>query len=387
MPIQRAGRSRGGKAPPVWQTSSGSLGTLTNLGRGASNLTAPAAFDGDLGSNSGLTYSHVAGTFPAGAGLNTNTGQLTGTCNSVSSNTTYTFTLRATDSAGQFVDREFTVTVNAPIKTLANGGSVSSDASYRYHTFNGQQSTGFNIYQGEGTPQVEVFAWGAGGGGGGQTGSGGHGGYAYGLVPVNIGETLTVSVGGGGGGGAGGCRGCDGAGGGGGGPNFGSGGSGGNAACAPCSGPGGGGGAATGILRGGTILVAAGGGGGSGGTENNTPGFGGGGGQSGANGACGGGGSTGGSNSTNGNSGYAPGPDASGCGGGGGGYRGGNNGNPANSDGCGGGGGGGGSNYGDSTAAASWTSQPSGSYNNGYGRAGGDQGGGTAGTLTIRYPV
>lgn len=387
MRINRAAGRTGGKAPPVWQTASGSLGTLANTNRAASQFTQPFAYDGDTGTNSGLTYSVLSGTFPSGASLSAGNGNLTGTCNSVSSNTTYNFTLRVTDAAGQTADRTFTATVNAPVKTLANGGSISSDATYRYHTFNGQQSTGFNIYQGEGTPNIEVFAWGAGGGGGGTQGSGGHGGYAYSPVTVNVGETLTVSVGGGGGGGAGGCRGCDGAGGGGGGPNFGNGGSGGNASCAPCSGPGGGGGGATGLLRGSTILVAAGAGGGSGGTENGTPGSGGGGGQNGANGACGGGGAAGGQGGTNGGSGYAPGGDASGCGGGGGGYRGGNNGNPANSDGCGGGGGGGGSNYGNTTYAASWTSQPSGDYNNGYGRAGGDQGGGTAGTLTIRYPV
>jgi len=386
--ISRHGRG-GGKAPPVWSTASQNLGTLANSNRAATALSIQqlVANDGDTNSNSGLTYSVVSGTFPPGLSLNSSTGAITGTANGVSSNTNYSFTIRATDVANQSVDRTFDINVNAPIKTLANGGSISSDASYRYHTFNGQQSTGFNIYQGEAGATVEVFAWGAGGGGGGTSGNGGAGGYAYGLVPVNIGETLTVSVGGGGGGGAGGCRGCDGAGGGGGGPNFGSGGSGGNSSCAPCSGPGGGGGAATGLLRGGTILVAAGGGGGSGGTENNTSGSGGGGGQDGTGGGCGGGGAAGGQGGTNGGNGYAPGGDSSGCGGGGGGYRGGNNGNPANQDGCGGGGGGGGSNFGNSTAAGNYTSLPGGSFSNGYANAGGAQSGGTAGTLTIRYPV
>ena len=47
--------------------------------------------------------------------LNSSTGAITGTAPTPTSNTTYTFTLRASDAEGQTVDRSFSITVSVGI--------------------------------------------------------------------------------------------------------------------------------------------------------------------------------------------------------------------------------------------------------------------------------
>ena len=55
----------------------------------------------------------TSGTFPGGMTLNSGSGSstLTGTESGATSDTTYSFTIRATDAQGQTADREFTVTI------------------------------------------------------------------------------------------------------------------------------------------------------------------------------------------------------------------------------------------------------------------------------------
>ena len=105
MRVSRAAGRSGGKAPPVWQTASGSLGTCANANRASFTATQAVCWDGDTNSNSGLTYSVVSGSIPSGMSLNSSTGAITGTPSQVGSDTTYSFTLRATDLAGQILDR------------------------------------------------------------------------------------------------------------------------------------------------------------------------------------------------------------------------------------------------------------------------------------------
>tara|TARA_Y100000592_G_scaffold98064_1_gene170212 strand:- start:545 stop:721 length:177 start_codon:yes stop_codon:yes gene_type:complete len=47
--------------------------------------------------------------------LNSSTGAITGTAPSATSDTTYTFTIRATDAESQTADREFSITVSVGI--------------------------------------------------------------------------------------------------------------------------------------------------------------------------------------------------------------------------------------------------------------------------------
>jgi intein/homing endonuclease len=231
---------------------------------------------------------------------------------------------------------------NVGIGTTGPGANLTVSNTYyapkAYYTSPGTYS--YTVPQG--VTSIVVKLWGGGGGaGGGDTanrngGNGGGGAYAYKVISVTPGETLTVTVGGGGGGGA-----SDVAGSGGGAGGYNGGAAGGNAGGSGTSGAGGGGGGRSTIARGATILaVAAGGGGGGGAGYNSNGGAGGGGGQNGSS-AAGAGGVAGGSGSSNGTPGGTSSADGGGGGGGGAGVNGGTGGGFGSGDGGGGGGGGG----------------------------------------------
>jgi hypothetical protein len=90
---------------PAWSTTAGSLGTADSGTAFSSNLAAT--------SDSTVTYSVVSGTLPSGVTLNSTTGVISGTLPSVSSSTTYNFTIAATDGENQDTDRAFSITVNS----------------------------------------------------------------------------------------------------------------------------------------------------------------------------------------------------------------------------------------------------------------------------------
>ena len=56
-----------------------------------------------------------SGSLPGGASLNTSTGAITGTESGASADTTYNFTIRATDAQAQTADRAFSIAVNVGI--------------------------------------------------------------------------------------------------------------------------------------------------------------------------------------------------------------------------------------------------------------------------------
>jgi hypothetical protein len=89
---------------PLWSTSAGSLGSVLEGASTSFNVVATDP-DGDT-----ITYSLVSGSLPAGYSLNASTGAITGTAGAVGSDTTSTFTIRATAN-GFFVDRSFSITV------------------------------------------------------------------------------------------------------------------------------------------------------------------------------------------------------------------------------------------------------------------------------------
>ena len=60
-------------------------------------------------------FSKVSGTFPGGVTIN-NSGVISGTeSSSITSDTTYSFTIRATDAEGQTADRAFSITITVSI--------------------------------------------------------------------------------------------------------------------------------------------------------------------------------------------------------------------------------------------------------------------------------
>ena len=93
---------------PVWITSAGSLGTLTERQTTATTVVAT----GDR-----VSYSIISGALPTGLYLNTGTGQILGTPSSVSLNTENQFTIRASNSTA-VTDRSFSFTVTGPTEPV-----------------------------------------------------------------------------------------------------------------------------------------------------------------------------------------------------------------------------------------------------------------------------
>ena len=95
-------------AAPVWQTAAGSLGSI---GAGATQSFTLLAYDDD--STAVTSYSLQSGSLPGGFTLSgdSSIGTISGTESGASATTTYSFTIRATDSASQTTDRAFTITV------------------------------------------------------------------------------------------------------------------------------------------------------------------------------------------------------------------------------------------------------------------------------------
>jgi len=147
---------------PSWVTPSGSLGTFNE--QVSISLTAISATDPE---GTTITYSLASGsTLPSGVTLNSSTGVISGTLPDIATNTTYTFTINASDGTN-LVPRSFSITSNyqLPLEILvvAGGGGAG------YHS-----GTGVN-------------------------GGGGAGGLVYSsYYPVSPGSSYLLTVGSGG---------------------------------------------------------------------------------------------------------------------------------------------------------------------------------------------
>jgi len=96
-------------ASPVWVTSSGSLGTF--IEQVTINLSALSATDSD----STVSYALASGSsLPSGVSLNSSTGVISGTLPNITSDTTYNFTINATDTVNT-IPRSFSITSKAQI--------------------------------------------------------------------------------------------------------------------------------------------------------------------------------------------------------------------------------------------------------------------------------
>ena len=90
---------------PAWTTAAGSLGSNA---AGSSVSYTVAATDA-------TSYALQSGSLPGSVSLNTSTGAITGTESGATSETTYSFTIRATDAQGQTADRAFSITITVGI--------------------------------------------------------------------------------------------------------------------------------------------------------------------------------------------------------------------------------------------------------------------------------
>ena len=113
-------------ASPVWQTASGTLGTFTE--QVSITLSALSATDSD----STITYALASGSsLPSGVTLNSSTGVISGTLPDISTDTTYTFTVNASDSVNT-IPRTFTITSRhlIPIDYLVVAGGGGGGYGY-----------------------------------------------------------------------------------------------------------------------------------------------------------------------------------------------------------------------------------------------------------------
>ena len=86
---------------PGWTTSAGSLGSFS----------AGDSISITFAATNATSFAKTSGTFPPNLNFNTSSGVLSGTESGTSADTTYSFTLRATDAQGQTADRSFTITI------------------------------------------------------------------------------------------------------------------------------------------------------------------------------------------------------------------------------------------------------------------------------------
>ena len=99
---------------PTWSTAAGSLGSMA--AGGSASFTVSATSD------STVSYSVTSGALPGGLSLNSSTGAITGTESGATAETTYNFTVTATDQESQTADRAFSITVTVGIN---NGGQFN----------------------------------------------------------------------------------------------------------------------------------------------------------------------------------------------------------------------------------------------------------------------
>ena len=114
-------------ASPVWQTASGSLGTFNE--QVSITLSALSATDSD----STVTYALASGSsLPSGVTLNSTTGVISGTLPDIASDTTYTFTINATDGLN-VIPRTFSLSSKAQFLVqylvIAGGAAGAQDSA------------------------------------------------------------------------------------------------------------------------------------------------------------------------------------------------------------------------------------------------------------------
>jgi len=177
-------------AKPAWQTASGTIATV-NESSTLSNVSISASDpEGQT-----ISYTETGGSVLStnSLTLNSSTGAITGTAPTVSSDTTLTFTGRASDGTN-ITDRSF----NIIIKDLATGGNniytyTYGGTSYKLHKF----TSNGNFITGNRT--VDYLIIGAGGGGGHHSGGGGGAGGLVWLTGQSLSAgTFPVVIGNGG---------------------------------------------------------------------------------------------------------------------------------------------------------------------------------------------
>ena len=110
---------------PSWTTASGSLGTIFSNDTGNHFTVSATDADGDT-----VSYSETGGTVLSSQNLtlNSSTGVISGDPTDVSSDTTLSFTIRAT-AGGKTADRAFTILLKPPTNYFGDGSDGSLDTT------------------------------------------------------------------------------------------------------------------------------------------------------------------------------------------------------------------------------------------------------------------
>ena len=95
---------------PSWTTAAGSLG---------SNAAA-TSISYTVAATDATSYSVASGSLPGNVSLNSSSGVISGTESGSTQDTTYSFTIRATDAQGQTADRAFSITITHAVQNSAN---------------------------------------------------------------------------------------------------------------------------------------------------------------------------------------------------------------------------------------------------------------------------
>ena len=145
---------------PTWVTASGTLATVEETFAVSTSVSAT-----DPDTSATIAYSVTSGSLPSGVTLNSSTGAITGNAPNVGGDTTYTFTITATDNAGNTSARAFSIVItnSIPYYDIAseitglsiayvdpaatgasNDGSVSNTDSWAIDTSSGGSSMSVN---------------------------------------------------------------------------------------------------------------------------------------------------------------------------------------------------------------------------------------------------
>jgi len=110
---------------PGWYTPAGQIGG-TIYRNGIVSITVVAT---DPDPSATITYSVLSGALPSGLSLDSSTGVISGTAPDIGSDTTYNFTLRATDNAGNTSDRAFSIIILQGAPGAPTVGTATRSAS------------------------------------------------------------------------------------------------------------------------------------------------------------------------------------------------------------------------------------------------------------------
>jgi len=119
-------------------SATGGTVVISTLNEGATfSYNLGTNFTDDSNTDAELTYSLESGTLPGGATLPTSgNSAMTGTVGNVSSNTVYTFSIRATDVAGATATQDYQQQINTVAATVTGGtvtiGAVSEAGAMSY---------------------------------------------------------------------------------------------------------------------------------------------------------------------------------------------------------------------------------------------------------------